>query len=871
MAGLLEKIGLMRIPPPARPITAHADRTGADAPVKNAPRRGTVTRQRRADHQGYIAGDLTPDRIKAILNATLYGSPRDQNDAFDRMLERDAHVACEYGKRLMAIGRLEWDIRSASQVREGDLSEADTARADEIAAYVRAVLSRITVVGHGIESPLKIGAGLAHLNDAIGRGLAGVEMEWDNVSLRIPGGKNREPRTLQSRIPVRWHCLAPGRWRRDDQEPWRLRILVDENDYRGLALDELPPGKFIIHAPRSIGGSAFRGALHIPALLMFFGKSYGWRWLLVAVEIFGKPTRYAKVPSNAPDSEWDAALAMLKDLGDGGAGVFDEHTSIEIESSTFTAGGNQSLYERLLKICDANVSKNYIGNATTTEVQTTGGGVNSQPTLKADEVREDIRDNDLAAESATITEQCVKVIVRASLYANDDESLWPEFIRLIPEALDDLRDMEILDRAVRLGKKITAGFVNERFGLPLAGDEQADTVLEAPAASFDPYGIGAGDRAAGKGLTANREQIRLVAHSALDKIRRRPSAIAKLIPWIAAASLASQAHSEQVVARFSAALAANDELRMTNGETAEAAVSRLLSPELVHVFSSLTEDLQELVRQSLLAAQLAGRAEAQSRIQISRVQGIKSSRVQAHADGFDAGFSGIDFARLPFPEAINSLRDRIGLKPDEFLKLDREARSRAWRVAGVWDMDLLAVLHTNLVQSIANGESVRDFRNRVLPSMLDRDGWTGEQPWHADLVFFQNFKMAHSAGSYRQMVESEVPYFRTVANGESCPICQPEIGRIYKITDASRMDPFHFGCDCDHEPVFADEIDAADVNDSTRDPSEGLDAERARPSGFQYDVRQYAALDPIPLSKFPSPYHAALRDFAGRHDLEVAP
>lgn len=92
----------------------------------------------------------------------------------------------------------------------------------------------------------------------------------------------------------------------------------------------------------------------------------------------------------------------------------------------------------------------------------------------------------------------------------------------------------------------------------------------------------------------------------------------------------------------------------------------------------------------------------------------------------------------------------------------------------------------------------------------------------------------------------------------------------YPVSKPSRMDPFHFGCDCDHEPVFEGEVSDSEVSDPDKAPNEALAAERSRESGFRFDVRQYAAVDPIPLTKYPTEYHAAFRRLAEARGLEVA-
>lgn len=231
----------------------------------------------------------------------------------------------------------------------------------------------------------------------------------------------------------------------------------------------------------------------------------------------------------------------------------------------------------------------------------------------------------------------------------------------------------------------------------------------------------------------------------------------------------------------------------------------------------------------------------------------------------------IDFAEIPFVEAIRMLRERLGVAPETFESLDAAARSRAWRVAGVWNMAMLAEIHRELLASIEAGATARDFRLR-LPTMADRNGWSGENPWHAAIVQRQNVTMAHAAGRAQEYAEYDVPAWRFVAYDESsaCPICAPLNGKVFQQDDRAYWPPLHFNCRCMDEPVFEGEARPDEVADSADVDVPALDDEQARPSGFKWDVAQYANLEPIDLSQFPAELRAAFEAFAKEHDWEIA-
>lgn len=870
MSRLLDMLGLMHKPPMARKLEA-APVVNAAAPAQAAaPKPGQMMPPRRIDHHGFLAGDLTPEKVSQILHATAFGNPREQSAAFDRMVERDEEIQQAYGKRILNVTKYDWDVRSASQVMEGDLDEKGVALADEIAAYVRRVLGSIDVVGYGVVRPQRIETGLAHLLDGIGRGLAGVEVEWATRPVRLA---DKSGTVVDARVPIKWHLLAPGRFRLDEHEPWRLRIQRDDSDYQGLAVDELPEGKFILHAPRSIGGNVFRGARHIPALLLYFSKVYGWRWFKMAAEIFGQPTRIAKVPAGSSPENQAAVMAMLQEVGFGGGGVFEEGTTVEITATGITSAGTKTMHERLIEKCNKGIRINYLGSSLTTDVDDSGGN-RAIGEVMAEGV-DDIAADDMGAIRATITPQAIRAIVGASPYAaRGGLDLLPEFTYVVPERKDDAGDLSKLDTIVNRFKnyKVPKRFILERFGIP--------TVEEGDALNEPLEGTGGGGGLGEFGFSqrpvADRGELRVLANRALDKVLRRRSPMASVAPWLMTAILASQAHTENLVARFGAALkklGATAFVVSADAETLPPEVSRVL---IEAALDAPVDDLAELVRQFTLATRLHGErftqlsvasAKANSRGAEGNVETSKRRNGEtSEGDAFEAVSNAdrITFEKLPFVEAIEALRDRIGLTPDTFLQLDGEARSRAFRVAAVWNMDLLAVLHTELLVSMKNGASPRDFRLRVLPEMADRRGWTGEHPWHADVVFYQNFVMAHSAGRFRQYDELGITHWRFVNSGESCEICTPHVGKVFRVGDVDRAPPLHFYCDCREEVVFAHELQSGEETASGMLHVPALVEERARRGGFNWNPRQYAALEPLRLEKYPADLRAAFAALAAR-------
>lgn len=775
--------------------------------VDNAPKTGTLVAPQPSDFQRMFQGDPFPDIVKRILQSAISGDPGSQNELFDKMLESDCHLRCESEKRRMAVTGLEWEIESASITHEGDLSESETKLADEIAQYVRRIVRQI----QGLR------AGLKHEMDALGRGLSVLEIEWQHIDGQL--------------VPMRLHCIPPYRTRYDYREPWRLRIALDDSDRDGIPVDEAPPGKFIVHAPTPIGGSPIRGGLYRTSAVWWMFKHFDIRFFMKAVELFGQPFRTATYPAGATEEVKTAMLAMLQLMGVSAAGIFPEGSEFTIHDTKMSGSGEWP-QEKVIRIANAEISKAWVGATLMTEVSQSGG--NRALGEVQNDVREDIRDDDIAAESETITEQLIRPILANSKYRNRLDLL-PTFKRVVPEPLDDKADMELIRIAVNeLGMSVPIGHVSERFGIPVTEDVDDDAPLPGRSrdAAIDPFGLDATDDTI---ESANCDRlpcgVHVTAHRALETIaKRRRSSASKLATWIFAAVAASMAHTENVLGAVGEFVSRRRDLATALEDLPEA-------------FDRLpTDEMAALQEHFLLASRMAGMVEARSKIR----RQANRELLAAHSDRILVPNAEYRFEAIPFVKAIEALRDRLDLNPADFEALEVEARSRAFRVAAVWDMRLLSDIHRELAASIEAGETARDFKLR-LPEMADRNGWTGENPWHADLVQYQNFAASHAAGRLAEMREFGVGRWQFEAYGDSCPICSPLIGKIFLISDLRFYPPLHFWCDCGEKPLFIGE--AGDHVDNSRTIDHpAFDEYVAKSSAFKHDPVNYANLGPLRLS-----------------------
>lgn len=798
------------------------------APKTGKPKSGRVVipSERGFEIADLFTAELSPANVSPVLRDAVNGDPERMFAIYDRMLESDGHLRSVYDTRKKALGGLAWELVPASEVgRHPKINEEKAKAAHEHCAEMLADIDNFD-------------AALRWLHDAIGRGIKIAELEWRNQK------------------PVAAHCIEDCLLRGDMMNPRRIRIAT-ETDWKGIAVDEFPPGKFIVHAPESIGGLPIRGGLHRTAVLLFLAKRMGIQSWIIFNELYGQPIAVGKYGSEADTAVRRELTSVLRELGANRGGMFPAGTEIELLEAAAKGILPQQAFA---KYVDSEFSKHYLGQTLTTEL----GDVGSQAAATVhNDVRDDRRDDDVRAEGETIRSQLILPICRIQ-FGEDAALHAPYFRRVVEEARDLLDECELLDRVVnRLGAKVPKSVISDDLGIRLVEGEKPEDPLPG-ATGADPFGNDlafnraiVGRKDGGKGI------VRAANRTLADIAKRRRTAVSKTASWIIAAVAAFGIHAGNVTASMQAFI---DKKR-----TLETALADL--PEL---FDQLPiEDAVHLENELFAAAKMAGIEHAQrqlarllfarNKIESGKQEGRKGSPKLVRA----LNAADIDFARIPFVKAIEALRDRIGLTPEEFELLDAEARSRAWRVAGVANMEMLAVMHQALVKSIAEGETSRDFRLRV-PQMVEAAGWSGENPWHADLVHYQNFVMAHSAGRYAEYKEFGAAGWRFVANGETCPLCEPFVNKVFSLDDRKAFPPVHFWCDCEDEVIFEDEVEGVTLDQSATIKSAALDAVRAKPSAFNWDPASYANLVPLKLGGFPDALRPVFESFARERGWEVA-
>ena len=231
----------------------------------------------------------------------------------------------------------------------------------------------------------------------------------------------------------------------------------------------------------------------------------------------------------------------------------------------------------------------------------------------------------------------------------------------------------------------------------------------------------------------------------------------------------------------------------------------------------------------------------------------------------------LELVRGPFEEAVRARRAQVAdLRKFSFLRLLIADRARAFTIARITDLSILADFHAAVDQAIETGGSWRDFRDSW-NAIRDTHGWGSEAnltDWHARLVYEQNVAMAWSAGRFQQAREAGLGLWRYLPSEAVNPREEHMqfYGKIYAL-GAGPMPPLDFGCQCGWEPVFEAELSDAERRQLAQEGSFGPPVSELQE--FQFHPGAYFEPVTIASGRYPAELVERLREQAEREGLAV--
>ncbi|OGP61830.1 MAG: hypothetical protein A2V67_04910 [Deltaproteobacteria bacterium RBG_13_61_14] len=438
---MLERIKNIFSRPAAAPAVAASAVAASAAPAgESKPRPLTyevITIKLQDRWSSYSAAALTPAKVAGVIRNLKRGQVTEYFDILDDIYDLDSRIGAGLLQRCLAVAGLAWDVLPPLGADEEDPG---------IQAQVKFAANAISSIPHFHQT-------LNELNDAVYRGLAIGELLW----------AIRDGQAVVERIEIR----PPRKFILDKNEDLKI---FNAKDLEG---DPIPEHKFILHTVTR-QGSLLRAGLGIKLLWLYLFKSWTLKDWVSFAEAYGFPLRIGKYPNEATPEQiavlTKAIISLATDMGC----VIPQGMDISFQEAQ--RYGSVQVYDRLINLCNEEITIIITGQTLTTSTPAEGGGTRAQGQVHAS-VRQDYLEADCMNLQETLSYDLVRPII---IFNFGPQKAYPRF-KLHFEPAEDLMQMaNMLQILVGAGTKIPQSYVYERFNLP--EPEPGEPVLERPAA-----------------------------------------------------------------------------------------------------------------------------------------------------------------------------------------------------------------------------------------------------------------------------------------------------------------------------------------------------------------------------------------------------
>ncbi|MDR0233659.1 MAG: DUF935 domain-containing protein [Zoogloeaceae bacterium] len=377
----------------------------------------------------YIASHLdriSPASAGRILREADNGNLTAQHQLFDDMVDRDAHLACEFGKRTGAILGLDWAIEPPANASD---------RERKTAAWAEEILRDVVDDLDGM---------LMAMMEATGHGFAAIELAWDRY-----GGEY---------LPT-FHP-RPQTWFRLSNDRRELRLM--DGSYDGAAL--IPFG-WIMHQP-SLAKTGYLGRVALCRCLIwpFIYKHYAVGDFAEFLETYGLPIILGKYYNGASPAEKTSLMRAVTALGHDARAIMPKEMEMEIAKITGSGDGDPHL--KMVDWAERSQSKAILGQTLSAEAHGTGMG-SGVADLHAD-VRRDILKSDAKKLAGTLTRDLVYPLLTLNGKGGDAFRRCPRWVFDLGEATDLKIFAETLPILAQNGARISVAWVHEKLRIPEA-------------------------------------------------------------------------------------------------------------------------------------------------------------------------------------------------------------------------------------------------------------------------------------------------------------------------------------------------------------------------------------------------------------------
>lgn len=132
---------------------------------------------------------------------------------------------------------------------------------------------------------------------------------------------------------------------------------------------------------------------------------------------------------------------------------------------------------------------------------------------------------------------------------------------------------------------------------------------------------------------------------------------------------------------------------------------------------------------------------------------------------------------------------------------ERDARARAFRVAGITSVNLVTEVHQAIERAIADGTTLDDFKREAGARLTE--AWGAPNAARLETIFRTNVQAAYNAGRFAELnrpaMRAVRPFWKYVAilDGRTTATCAPLQGTIRPHDDdfwRTHWPPLHFNC-----------------------------------------------------------------------------
>jgi phage gp29-like protein len=378
---------------------------------------------------------LTPASAASILQAAEQGDLIAQCELAEDIEEKDGHLYAELDKRKRALIGVDYHLvppRNPSTQEKADTE------------YLQEMLEE----GNWIKTLIK------SISDAILKGFSMHELAWTRELgewfVEVP--EYRDPS---------WFMTHPER-----RNELRLRDTTDEGA-------ELWPFGWIKHLHLAKSGYISRGGLVRQLIWPFIFKNYSVRDLAEFLEIYGLPLRIGQYPAGANDDEKRALLQAVMSIGHNAGGIMPKGMVMDFHSA---ATGQADPFDLMMTWAEKTMSKVILGGTLTSQAD----GKSSTNALGNvhNEVRQELRDSDLAQIAETLTRDLVAPLYALNCKSYQSHRRHPRLVFDTTES-EDLRALAYPLRAfVSMGMQIPQQWLHEKTRIPKPANGEAVLAIQ---------------------------------------------------------------------------------------------------------------------------------------------------------------------------------------------------------------------------------------------------------------------------------------------------------------------------------------------------------------------------------------------------------